>query len=1081
MASFMANVAPPQQLAQAQKAVQPSIDAVVETASNLVPTTPKRPASSKQPSWIGSKPERSPTPSAQATMKRPVTIDFSAPELQPPVFVGTSLSDPEWQPVEMDAVRDDKAQWKFTKTFQAEDGEYQYKLRLGPGDWWVCDDSKPQVDDAAGNKNNQVIVKPEAPSEAEPATVPIAEAAAPASKPSSVPEIKGPESEPERKDSLHPAPLMKHESFQDAQPGPLVQHPPESHLHDPEPASPLLRHEFLAPPSMPIDDDSDDIPDDVPLLRHESIAPSSQEQDHSPLFKHESTSMDNRQHHNHESHRPLAHLANRKHSNDSIPEEADENDPSLIKFPTDSRGIMEHLDHTRKSLQEDETSQGAGNSPRRVSPAGSAVYSASPSLPNVIEAEDGDEELAELREEAQQVTSKDEIPPDADVPEVTLPELVERPAALMTPSMTPKEQEDEGGEDDERGENEEDAVDTPMNAKQKHVQFKEKATEAAETTQEAGIGFLENCRVQNDVARIQQIQAEHADRIARLERRQEDDARMKSVWGNQSPFPSVLTPLQHPPNDQFRSFDDEASNLMSSLHLDADDEPRRAMGATSRANSVRFDESANQNHFSHPSRPSVDFFSRTSSGLGGLQMTERTSSHKSEGRASSAHSIRSAASGRANSLNLDTAAYSLGEANRSPAETPGLAPGLLYLGAIPAIIRCWMNTNFKHDALLYAAVCTGSYKSFLDYRLIEKLGFEQQIQDNGDDPRTVQLPVFFPEAVPHPASSRSSSPAPQLPSLLVEFRVIESAGLSDDSKAIQIFLGSDVLRQHNADILFSSNTMTLFDRERNKLSIPLSRPENEAAFNSLYITSAATPAPSRPEKAEEPVKHQPYINGLGQGSSGASVSSAAASPPPGKYRPPGALAAEVGHAEATRPGATGSDKESRPPSRQSTASRPSLSMINTRSEREETPLTESAPQWTPLRSGSGPAIWGSWRRDGGSSATTQPPGMDWASASRNASGTYQRKDTGIKVLKPKTNSRTFSATAASSSSATGTSSPAGEGKSRFFDEGRRRSMSKENTPATASSTSTGGTAPKTKVNPIGGASAFSWLNSSGGK
>lgn len=53
-------------------------------------------------------------------------------------------------------------------------------------------------------------------------------------------------------------------------------------------------------------------------------------------------------------------------------------------------------------------------------------------------------------------------------------------------------------------------------------------------------------RMQTDVARIQQIQTEHAERIARLERRQDDDARMKSVWGNSSPFPSVLsgTPQQ---------------------------------------------------------------------------------------------------------------------------------------------------------------------------------------------------------------------------------------------------------------------------------------------------------------------------------------------------------------------------------------------------------------------------------------------------------------------------------------------------------------------------------------------------------
>ena len=212
---------------------------------------------------------------------------------------------------------------------------------------------------------------------------------------------------------------------------------------------------------------------------------------------------------------------------------------------------------------------------------------------------------------------------------------------------------------------------------------------------------------------------------------------------------------------------------MSSLHLDAEDEPRSRMSATSRANSVRFDETANQNHFSHSSRPSMDLMSRTSSGLGGFSLNERTASHKSEGRASSAHSIRSAASGRA-SLNLDTT-YGLGDYGRSPMEHPGLAPGLAWLGSVPAIIRCWMNTNFKHDALLYAAVCTGSFKSFLDMRLVRKLGFEEHV-NTGDDGSTIKLPVYFPEAVHHPASSRSSSPAPQLPALTVDFQVVSKLG-----------------------------------------------------------------------------------------------------------------------------------------------------------------------------------------------------------------------------------------------------------------------------------------------------------------
>lgn len=517
---------------------------------------------------------------------------------------------------------------------------------------------------------------------------------------------------------------------------------------------------------------------------------------------------------------------------------------------------------------------------------------------------------------------------------------------------------------------------------------------------------------------------------------------------------------------------------MSSLHLDAEDEPRRAMNANSRANSVRFDETANQNHFSHSSRPSFEFTSRTSSGLGGFQLNERTASHKSEGRASSAHSIRSAASGRANSLNLDT---TYGLSDRSPLDTPALAPGLLLLGSVPAIIRCWMNTNFKHDALLYAAVCTGSYKSFLDLRLIQKLGFENNISTNEDGIRTVELPVYFPEAVPHPASSRSSSPAPQLPTLTVDFYVIDNTA-ADNDRSIQIFIGSDILRAHSADILFSSNSMTLFDDERSKLSIPLVRPENEAAFKSLFITSGTPQA--MPEKLDEQAKDQPYINGVGQGSSGASVSSAAASPPPGKYRPPGVVAAESGSLDSVRGRPTGSDSDTRPGSEQSATSRPSLSLLNTRSDTQDQP-TEPGPQTTPMRTGSSPAIWSNWRRDGITSTSGPPSGMDWASASKGRETSYQRKESGIKVLKPKTASRTVSSTGTSGVATT--NSPA-DGRSRFFDEGRRKSdyeskpigaeLKKENS-STSTSTTASGAAPKTKSNPIGGGSAFSWLNPGG--
>ncbi|WPH03024.1 Hypothetical protein R9X50_00589800 [Acrodontium crateriforme] len=598
----------------------------------------------------------------------------------------------------------------------------------------------------------------------------------------------------------------------------------------------------------------------------------------------------------------------------------------------------------------------------------------------------------------------------------------------------------------------------------------------------------ETWRLQNEVARIQQLQIEHAERIARLERRHDDDARMKSVWGNSSPFPSVLSggtpqqaPIQHPPNEAFREFDDDAVNLISSLHLDAEEEPRRGMGASSRANSVRFDESANQNHFSHSSRPSMDALSRTSSGLGGLRMDERSSSHKSEGRASSAHSIRSTASGRVSSLNLDLG-YITGDSVRSPLENPGFAPGLIILGSVPAIIRCWMSTNFKHDALLYAAICTGSYNSFLDMRLVRKFGFEEDIMINEDGSRTLELPVYLPEAVHHPASSRSSSPAPQLPSLRVGFQVVDNArSTTPENKAIQIFLGSDVLRTHNADILFSSNSMTLFDSERNKLSIPLVRPENEEAFKGLHITSNPNQARSRLEpEASQSADPTFLLNGLGGASSRASISPTTASPPPGKYVASRVAASENGGNK------TGSDSDGRPTSPFSNASHPALSRLNTRTDVQES-STDAAGETQTSASRTGA---NNWRRDAGppstspqSTATTTSATLDWANAGKPRDTSYQRRDTGIKVLKPKIASRAASATIASPSStapwatapAAAAPTPAGDGKSRFFDDGKQRNAAPD------AKKDASGAPPKTKSNPIGGASAFSWLNSGGQK
>lgn len=64
-----------------------------------------------------------------------------------------------------------------------------------------------------------------------------------------------------------------------------------------------------------------------------------------------------------------------------------------------------------------------------------------------------------------------------------------------------------------------------------------------------GVAFTPNkdiWRLHSEMLRVQQTQVDHAERLARLERRQDEDARVKSVWGASSPFPSVLggTPQQ---------------------------------------------------------------------------------------------------------------------------------------------------------------------------------------------------------------------------------------------------------------------------------------------------------------------------------------------------------------------------------------------------------------------------------------------------------------------------------------------------------------------------------------------------------
>lgn len=502
---------------------------------------------------------------------------------------------------------------------------------------------------------------------------------------------------------------------------------------------------------------------------------------------------------------------------------------------------------------------------------------------------------------------------------------------------------------------------------------------------------------------------------------------------------------------------------MGSLHLDADDEPRRG---ASRANSVRFDESALHGHFGAGSRSSTDFLPlRTGSAFGSHAMTERSSSHKSEGRQSSTHSAR------ASSFGIETRPLS---ATVPPFVPLGPPPGLFILGPVPSIIRCWLTTRFTNDSLLYAAVCTASYKSTLDVDLVTRLGYQDQIATDSNGQRTIKIPVYLPEATIQTASSRSSSPAPQLPTLTTLFVVQES---HCKSEAIQIFLGCDVLRSRNADIHFSLDRLTLLDDDRNKLSVPLVRPEKAALFQNLQTTSTTeisseTPAADASGQERETPKangatvrlNEKQPVGMSESSTEESQPKASDDAQPALTSSSPSVIGDGRRAEAAR-------DDDEPP----LAVKPSDDLKDSDS------LANGTTPETPTKAESS-NIWGSWRRD-----STQGNRVESSGSNALSSSGYQRagRGRGMKVLRP---------SRVSTSRSTSGQQPIGfdAAPSRFGEASKpvTQGGTSDDNPSPASATdrrsfaAEGSKTPMPTMtskprssNPIGGASAFGWLNS----
>jgi hypothetical protein len=79
-----------------------------------------------------------------SSKKVSITLTYASSGAQPPVFLAGSFSEPVWDPQEMEFTTDENGELHFHKKVEVDEGgEYQYKFRIGLGDWWELNEQAP--------------------------------------------------------------------------------------------------------------------------------------------------------------------------------------------------------------------------------------------------------------------------------------------------------------------------------------------------------------------------------------------------------------------------------------------------------------------------------------------------------------------------------------------------------------------------------------------------------------------------------------------------------------------------------------------------------------------------------------------------------------------------------------------------------------------------------------------------------------------------------------------------------------------------------------------------------------------------
>ncbi|KAF3915313.1 hypothetical protein AA313_de0203561 [Arthrobotrys entomopaga] len=343
-------------------------------------------------------------------------------------------------------------------------------------------------------------------------------------------------------------------------------------------------------------------------------------------------------------------------------------------------------------------------------------------------------------------------------------------------------------------------------------------------------------KLQHEVKELKASQGAIMKRLQRIERRDEESARIKSLWKSPSMFPTQSFPTllsssssvanQAQTNGEKLSLrmqlirSDNPSNLplivgmptsyhqssrseTTNLHFDdldaqpqlepfTDLESELPKRNASRANSVRFDD-AIQNHWFHDPHDSVEdnYFptSRSISQLGSHMLSERSASSKSDGRHNSLNS---------HSVGFDNQSFFDAELGipliNSSSNHSAMSKLPKIEWATTARISCRLNP-FAEE-VFPAFISTASVDSVIDFDIISKLNLRESLRHRENGKLQIQLSLYFYES-DILSSSHSDN---NMLKVTVEFGVLVSE--KDGICPCSIVLGNDILVARQAEVSF---------------------------------------------------------------------------------------------------------------------------------------------------------------------------------------------------------------------------------------------------------------------------------------